>query len=110
MRSNPVRGEAICRPLKSFEQVLPLIRSHHERMDGTGYPDRLAGDRFPLLARVIQTVDIYDALTNPRPYKQAYSRTRALEIMEEETARGWRDREITSLFVKLNQRVLAKAA
>jgi HD-GYP domain-containing protein (c-di-GMP phosphodiesterase class II) len=110
MRSHTVRGEAICKPLKSFEAVLPLIRSHHERMDGTGYPDRLAGDRFPLLARVIQTVDIYDALTNERPYKDACSRTRALDIMEEETANGWRDREITSLFVRLNRSVMAKAA
>jgi putative two-component system response regulator len=109
MRSHPVRGEEICRPLKSFRHVLPLIRSHHERMDGTGYPDRLSGDQFPILARVLQTVDIYDALTNPRPYKGAYGRSKALEIMEEESDRGWRDREITELFVRLNKRVLEKA-
>ena len=110
MRSHTVRGEAICKPLKNYAAVLPLIRSHHERMDGTGYPDRLAGDEFPLLARVIQTVDIYDALTNTRPYKDPCSRMRALEIMEEETANGWRDREITAQFVRLNHRVIAKAA
>jgi putative two-component system response regulator len=109
MQSHPVRGEAICRPLKSFRSVLPLIRSHHERMDGTGYPDRLAGDQFPVLARILQTADIYDALTNPRPYKQAYSRARALEIMEEEIDKGWRDPEITALFVRMNKRVLEKA-
>jgi putative two-component system response regulator len=108
MRTHPVRGETICRPLSSFRQVLPLIRSHHERLDGTGYPDGLAGDRFPLLARVIQTVDIYDALTNPRSYKEPYTRIRALEILEEETARGWRDPEMTALFVRLNKRVLSK--
>jgi HD-GYP domain-containing protein (c-di-GMP phosphodiesterase class II) len=110
MRSHTVRGEAICKPLKNYAPVLPLIRSHHERMDGTGYPDRLAGDDFPLLARVIQTVDIYDALTNTRPYKDPCSRMKALEIMEEETANGWRDREITAQFVRLNHRVIAKAS
>jgi putative two-component system response regulator len=108
MRTHTVRGEEICRPLPSFRHVLPLIRSHHERMDGTGYPDRLAGNRFPLLARVIQTVDIYDALTNSRPYKTAYPRAKALETLEEETARGWRDPEVTTLFVRLNKRVFSK--
>jgi putative two-component system response regulator len=108
MRSHPVRGEAICRPLKSFQDVLPLIRSHHERMDGSGYPDRLAGEGFPVLARVLQTVDIYDALTNPRPYKDAYSRAKALEVLEEEAEKGWRDPEITALFVRLNKRVLER--
>jgi putative two-component system response regulator len=108
MRSHPVRGVEICYPLKSLRHVLPLIRSHHERMDGTGYPDRLAGDQIPLLARVLQTVDIYDALTNPRPYKAAFTRQRALETMEEEIDKGWRDREITSRFIRLNKRVLEK--
>ena len=108
MRTHTIRGEEICHPLKSFRPVLPLIRSHHERLDGTGYPDRLAGDRLPLLPRVLQTVDIYDALTNPRPYKLAFSRTRALEILEEETAKGWRDAEVTSRFIRLNSRVLER--
>jgi putative two-component system response regulator len=108
MRTHPARGEAICRPLKSFRAVLPLIRSHHERMDGSGYPDHLQGNEIPLLARVLQTVDIYDALTNTRPYKEPCSRPRALEILEEESARGWRDPEITSRFVRLNRRVLEK--
>ena len=106
MRTHTVRGEEICQPLTSFRQVLPLIRSHHERLDGTGYPDRLAGEEFPLLPRVLQTVDIYDALTNPRPYKQAFPRQRALEILEEEADKGWRDAEVTSRFIRLNKRVL----
>jgi putative two-component system response regulator len=94
--------------LASFRKVLPLIRNHHERLDGTGYPDRLAGSSFPLLPRVLQTADIYDALTNPRPYKPAMPRVRALEIMEEEADKGWRDPEITARFVKLNKKVLRK--
>src|SRR4051794_5770084 len=103
MRAHPVRGEEICRPLISLKGVLPLIRHHHERWDGTGYPDGLRGDNIPFLARVLQVVDIYDALTNPRPYKQAFSGARALEILQEESDRGWRDREIAGLFIRLQQ-------
>jgi putative two-component system response regulator len=110
MRAHPVRGEEICRPLKSLRGVLPLIRHHHERWDGTGYPDGLRGTEIPLLARVLQVVDIYDALTNPRPYKHAYSSARALEILQEETDRGWRDQEITSLFIRTHKQMLAKIA
>ena len=110
MRTHPQRGEEICRPAKSLCHVLPLIRHHHERMDGTGYPDGLSGSEIPLLARVLQVVDIYDALTNTRSYKEAYSRPRALEILEEEAARGWRDREVTSLFLRLNRKVHSKIA
>ena len=73
MRAHPVCGEEICRPLTSLRGVLPLIRHHHERWDGTGYPDGLRETEIPLLARVLQVVDIYDALTRPRPYKHAYS-------------------------------------
>jgi putative two-component system response regulator len=108
MRTHPAQGEEICRPLKSLKPVLPLIRHHHERLDGTGYPDGLSGNKVPLLARVLQVVDIYDALTNPRPYKQAYSRPRALEILQEEAEKGWRDREVTGLFVRMQNRVHAK--
>jgi putative two-component system response regulator len=110
MRTHPVRGEEICRPLKSLKGVLPLIRHHHERMDGTGYPDGLCGTSIPLLARVLQVADIYDALTNPRSYKQAYTRPRALEILQEEAGRGWRDAEITELFVRLHKSVHSKIA
>jgi putative two-component system response regulator len=110
MRGHPVQGEEICRPLKLLSGVLPLIRHHHERWDGTGYPDGLRGTGIPLLARVLQTVDIYDALTNPRPYKHAYSSARALEILQEETDRGWRDKEITSLFIRIHKRMPAAIA
>jgi putative two-component system response regulator len=110
MRTHPVNGEEICRPMKSLCAVLPLIRHHHERWDGSGYPDGLRGTEIPLLARVVQVVDIYDALTNPRPYKHAYSSARALEILQEETDRGWRDKEITSLFIRIQQNMLAEIA
>jgi putative two-component system response regulator len=108
MRTHPARGEEICRHLGTLRPVLPLIRHHHERWDGTGYPDGLRGTQIPLLARVLQTADIYDALTNPRPYKPAFSADEALRIMKEETERGWRDPDIVELFFGLHESVLRK--
>lgn len=94
MRRHPVTGEAICRPLRSFSRVLPIIRHHHERLDGSGYPDGLVGDEIPITARVLQVVDIYDALTTQRPYKPAFPVARALEVLEAEVRRGWWDAEV----------------
>lgn len=108
MRSHPARGEEICRPLQSLRQVLPIIRHHHERWDGSGYPDGLRREQIPLLARILQMADIYDALTSPRPYKPAYLPAHALELIEEETACGWRDPRIFKLFARLHSEVIAK--
>src|SRR5579872_3464177 len=91
MRTHTIRGEEICRHLRSLRPVLPVIRGHHERWDGSGYPDGLSGRQIPLLARVLQLADIYDALTSPRPYKPAFTPAEAIRILEEETERGWRD-------------------
>ncbi len=98
MRSHTVRGEEICRPMRTLAPVLPIIRSHHERWDGSGYPDGLKGEEIPLLARILQVADIYDALTTERPYKPAMSHQQAIDILEEESRRGWRDPDLVSLF------------
>jgi putative two-component system response regulator len=98
MRLHTLRGEEICRPMKTLAPVLPIIRSHHERWDGSGYPDGLAGEDIPLLARILQVADIYDALTTARPYKPAFSHQHAMDIMLEESRRGWRDPELIPLF------------
>ena len=103
MRMHTVRGEEICRPMKTLAPVLPIIRSHHERWDGSGYPDQLRGEAIPLLARILQVADIYDALTTARPYKPAFSHQHAVEVMLEETRRGWRDPELVSLFAEVTQ-------
>ncbi len=101
MRTHTIRGEDICRPMKTLAPVLPVIRNHHERWDGTGYPDRLGGEDIPLLARILQMADIYDALTTARPYKRAYSHLEAITVMEEEARQGWRDPELVSVFREL---------
>ncbi len=103
MRLHTVRGVEICRPMKTLAPVLPIIRSHHERWDGSGYPDGLRGEKIPLLARVLQVADIYDALTTARPYKPALSHQEAVEIMLDEARRGWRDPELVSLFAEVAQ-------
>ena len=101
MKSHPERGERICGNLRSLASVLPIIRSHHERWDGSGYPDGLAGHDIPLLAQVMQMADIYDALTTSRPYKRAFTSEEALGIMWEETAKGWREPELMKVFANL---------
>jgi putative two-component system response regulator len=108
MRSHTVRGEDICRPVKALHTVLPIIRSHHERWDGSGYPDGLRRTQIPLLARVLQIADIYDALTSPRPYKRAYTAKQALRIIVKETERGWRDPRIVSLFLQIHGEVISR--
>jgi len=111
MKQHTVRGEEICRPMKSLAPVLPIIRSHHEKWDGSGYPDGLKGEQIPLLARILQIVDIFDALITERTYKRAFSVEEATRIMEEEVAKGWRDPELVSLFVSLlNRNMLESTA
>jgi putative two-component system response regulator len=110
MRSHTTRGEEICRHMNSLNPVLPIIRHHHERWDGSGYPDGLKGEQIPQLARIIQIVDIYDALANPRPYKRAFTPQEALAVIQEETDRGWRDPHMVKVFVNLHRTLLSKAA
>lgn len=98
MRRHPVEGERICSPLKSLRRVLPIIRHHHERMDGSGYPDGLRGDAIPLAARILQIVDIHDALTTDRPYRKAFSAGKALATLYNEAERGWLDMDLVRVF------------
>ena len=101
MRSHVEIGVGICSPLRTFRSVLPVIRHHHERRDGSGYPDGLKGEEIPLLARVFQVVDVFDALTNDRPYRKALSAAGAIEVLRAETARGWWDPAIVDAFAAL---------
>jgi putative two-component system response regulator len=78
--------------------VIPIIRHHHERWDGSGYPDHLQGDAIPYLAQVFQIIDIYDALTSERPYKKAFTPDEAITMMMEETNKGWRNPQLMEQF------------
>jgi putative two-component system response regulator len=101
IREHPVIGERICAPLKSFRLVLPIIRHHHEKLDGSGYPDGLKGDEIPLTARVLQMADLYDSLTTERPYKPALPPAQALQKIEEEIQMGWWDPDIFTELIKM---------
>jgi len=107
MRRHTLVGEEICRRLRSLALVLPIIRSHHERWDGSGYPDGLKSDAIPLLARVLQMVDIYDALRTARPYKPAFSASEAVKQMEREAGQGWLDPQLLSEFTRAHDEIVA---
>ncbi len=100
MKQHVVIGEKICQPLRSMRGVIPIIRHHHERWNGSGYPDGLIGDNIPYLAQVFQMVDIFDALTSERPYKKAFTKEKALSIMAEETLNGWRNAKLMQQFTE----------
>lgn len=100
MQQHVLIGEKICQPLRTMAGVLPIIRHHHERWDGSGYPNGLQGNDIPYLAQVFQIVDIYDALTHERPYKPAYSPQEAFAILQEETERGWRNPQLLAQFME----------
>jgi putative two-component system response regulator len=101
MEQHTIAGERICAPLRSFRHVLPIIRHHHEKWDGSGYPDGLKGEQIPLTARILQITDIYDALSTDRPYRKALPTEKCLSIMREEVKRGWWDGSIMDEFEAL---------
>ncbi len=94
-------GENICMPLYSARKVLPLIRHHHERWDGTGFPDGLKGEEIPFLARLLAVVDTYDAMVSMRPYRAPFSKEEALAMMEGERYEGQWDPEIIGRFIEM---------
>jgi len=101
MRQHPITGENICKPLKSLRLVLPIIRNHHEHVDGSGYPDGLRAGEIPLLPRVLQVVDVYDALRTARPYKPALSHEQAAQTMRQEARQGLWDAELVDEFFSM---------
>ncbi len=101
IKTHPAEGERICAPLKSLRPVLPTILYHHEKIDGSGYPEGLKGDNIPIHARIMGIVDCYDALTTTRSYRPAMSTSRAFGIMEDETRKGKWDKRIFEAFVEL---------
>ena len=108
MKQHPVTGENICRPLKSLRLVLPIIRHHHEHSDGSGYPDGLRKGQIPLLPRILQVVDVYDALRTARPYKPALGHEQAALTMRVEAQNGlWDEDLVGKFFAMLKKRQVA---
>lgn len=101
IRQHPITGENICKPLKSLRLVLPIIRHHHEHADGSGYPDGLRKPDIPLLPRVLQVVDVYDALRTARSYKPALSHAKSAITMREEARAGLWDEELVREFFSM---------
>jgi len=109
MKKHPVTGETICKPLKSLRRVLPIIRHHHEHWNGSGYPDGLRGREIPLLPRILQVVDVYDALRTSRPYKPSLTHEQAARTMREEGRAGLWDEELIVEFFDMLSRQLQVA-
>lgn len=101
MKQHPITGETICRPLRSLRLVLPIIRHHHEHTDGSGYPDGLSGAEIPVLPRVLQVVDVYDALRTARSYKAPLTHEQAAETMRDEARRGLWDAELVAEYFSM---------
>lgn len=98
MKKHVIIGEKICQPLASMKGVLPIIRHHHERWDGSGYPDGLKENEIPYVVQVFQIIDIYDAMIHETPYKQGMTPELAILLIQKETDAGWRNRELTEKF------------
>ena len=101
IKKHPETGENICSPLNSLRPVLPIIKHHHEKFDGSGYPSGLVGEDIPLLARIMAIVDVYDALTSRRAYRDAMSHAEAMRILREDTANKKFDPFLFEKFVAL---------
>jgi putative two-component system response regulator len=100
MRRHPIIGERICRPLASSHEFAPIVRHHHERWDGLGYPDRLEGDEIPIGARIVGLADAFDAMTHDRPYRAARSPEEAIALIATEAGRQF-DPGLTESFATL---------
>ena len=81
MRVHTIMGDSMAKQLDFPDEVRPIVRHHHEQWAGTGYPDKLAGDKIPFNARIVSIADVFDALTSPRSFRSAYARDEALAVM-----------------------------
>jgi putative two-component system response regulator len=106
VQSHASEGEEICRPLRSGQQALPIIRNHHEQYDGSGYPDRLAGEEIPITARILSLADAFDALTSNRSYRESLTPAKALLLLESETKAGRWDPQVFATLAAVVRRTL----
>lgn len=105
IRKHPVVGMEICKPLYSLRQVLPIIRYHHERWDGKGFPDGLRGEEIPLTARIVNIVDAFDAMVSTRPYRmELFTTEEVLRIMKAESLSGQWDPILIGRFIEMMEK------
>lgn len=102
MKQHTVIGDRLCGSMRSLARVRHIVRHHHERLDGTGYPDGLRGEQIPVLALVISIVDVFDALVTARPYKKAMEAHAAYDELRREVELGWRDGAMVEAFIELH--------
>jgi putative two-component system response regulator len=103
MQRHPVIGDELCATVRSLDRVRPIVRHHHERLDGRGYPDGLSGDEVPLLAQIVSVVDVFDALTTDRPYRKALPTLTAYKMLREEASAGWCPAALVETFIDLHR-------
>jgi putative two-component system response regulator len=103
MKKHPVIGDELCATVRSLDRVRPIVRHHHERLDGRGYPDGLAGGDIPLLAQIVSVVDVFDALTTDRPYRKALATVTAYKMLRDEARGGWCQPGLVDVFIELHR-------
>jgi putative two-component system response regulator len=103
MKQHPIIGDDLCQTVRSLDAVRPIVRHHHERIDGRGYPDGLAEDSIPLLAQIVSIADVFDALTTDRPYRKALPTATAYQMMRDEARGGWCREELLAAFIDLHR-------
>jgi putative two-component system response regulator len=101
IKTHPQLGEELCRPLVSMKKILPAVRHHHERWDGKGFPDGLARQEIPIMARILAIIDTFDAMVSVRPYRDRRSVRVALETMKSERYSGQWDAELLGYFLDM---------
>lgn len=101
IKSHTVVGDRLCARLRSLQDVRPVVRHHHERHDGSGYPDGLSGDAIPTLAAIVGVVDVFDAVTTRRPYQHAQPVEEAVNVLRRQVGLGWRRRDLVEDFVAI---------
>jgi putative two-component system response regulator len=109
IKAHAAQGAHIVEPLRSMRAAVPLVRWHHERLDGTGYPDGLSGDAIPHLVRVLSVADFYDSLTSDRPYRGPVPHEQSLHLMRDNALGGGLDPELVAVFANVVKRPLPSA-
>lgn len=99
MKSHPVEADQIIEPIKAFDKLRMIVRQHHERWDGNGYPDGIAGEQIHLGARILAVADVYDALYSDRPYRKGWPQTKVIDFLKEESGRMF-DPEIVNVLLQ----------